>query len=365
MKFAFINTGTKQSNAGIIRCLGLGQGLVLRGHEVIILISNDQENIEQYGDSFEGIRFIYVTSLRGGFEQLHKTYQLALLKGVDVVHCMGAGSSIFLPALIAKLLFRKTFQLIVDYEDKQVLLVPLRKKRMHLLYESLSFKYADKILCASQELTEEYKSRNDNTFYLPFAVNSLQTQVSKADNTNKTSSYIEIGYLGSINEAYKDQIEYLITIFPALKTHLGAVKVNIAGSGSLLNFFINKVKALGYENEITFHGFIADADLSRYFSKIDVMFFYFPDTPLNRYRCPNKVFLCCSYGLPIVANNIGEVGKLLENYPNAFIYNGTDYNSPVNAIKQLCQLKREVPQSFYYKNGWAARVTEYLEIVNI
>lgn len=62
MKIVFINTGTKQLNAGIVRCLGLGKGLVQCGHDVTILISDDQENINLYGDRFDGINFVYMTN---------------------------------------------------------------------------------------------------------------------------------------------------------------------------------------------------------------------------------------------------------------------------------------------------------------
>ena len=210
MKFVFINTGSKQLNAGIIRCLGLGKELVQRGHEVVILISNDYDNISTYGYSFEGIHFIYTTNRAGGFEQIHKIYQLILLKDVDIVHCMGAGTSILLPALIVKLFFRKKFQLIVDYEDKQVLMVPLKKRKLHFFYEYLSFKFANKIICASKVLMEEYQHKNPSTYYLPFAVESQHVQINEL---LKTSNCLNIGYLGSINEAYRDQIEYIISIF--------------------------------------------------------------------------------------------------------------------------------------------------------
>jgi glycosyltransferase involved in cell wall biosynthesis len=360
MKFVFINTGTKQLNAGIIRCLGLGKGLVERGHEVVILISGDQENIDHYGDCFEGIHFVYTTNRGRGFEQAHKTYQLALLKNVDVVHCMGAGTSIFLPALLAKLILRKKFQLIVDYEDKQVLMVPPRKRKLHLFYESLSFRFADKIVCASQALADEYKAKNENTYYLPFAVTFQDSKIVKR---LVVSRRINIGYLGSINEAYRDQIEYLISIFPVLKAHFGELVIHIAGTGALYKLFVRKVKELGFENEIIFYGFVEDDHLIEFFSNVDLMFFYFPDTPLNRYRCPNKVFLCCSYGLPMVANRIGEVGKVLKNYPNVAFFEGADYRSCITSIESVREVKQDISQAFYDDNNWDARVNKYMEIV--
>jgi glycosyltransferase involved in cell wall biosynthesis len=361
MKFVFINTGTKQLNAGIIRCLGLGKKLVQLGHEVIILISGDQENIDFYGNQYDGIYFLYTTSRGRGFEQLHKTYQIALLKNIDVVHCMGAGSSIFMPALIARIFLRKRFQLIVDYEDKQILMIPPHKRRIHLLYEFLTFKFANKIVCASQVLAEEYKAKNTRTHYLPFAVTSQSERIAIS---TINSTCVNLGYLGNINEAFQDQIEYLISIFPVIKSHFGALNIHIAGTGSLHDFYVRKVKALGLEGEIIFYGFVADKELPSFFSKIDVMFFYFPDIPMNRYRCPNKVFLCCSYGLSIVSNEIGEVGKILVDYPNASFFKGLDHQSCISAIECVRHVRQVVPQIFYDKNNWGARVNTYLDIVN-
>ena len=360
MKFVFINTGTKRLNAGIIRCLGLGKGLAQLGHEVIILISGDKENIDLYGDRFDGINFVYTTCRGRGFEQVHKIYQIALQKNVDVVHCMGAGTSIFMPALIAKFFLRKKFTLIVDYEDKQVLMIPFRQRKLHLFYEALSFRFADKVLCASEALAEEYKARNVNTYYLPFAVSLYPSQVIKKA---ITSCCVNIGYIGSINEAYRDQIEYLISIYPILKAHFGCVQIHIAGTGSLHHLFISKVRQLGLEHEIIFYGFVSDVAICEFFSNVDVMFFYFSDTPLNRYRCPNKVFLCCSYGLPIVANRIGEVGKILEGYPRCSFFDGSDHRSCIIAIQSMREVIQAVPQAFYNENNWDARVNKYLEII--
>lgn len=156
MKFVFINSGTKQTNAGIVRCLGLGEALVKQGHDVIILISGFNENRNIFGNSYKGISFVY-SRTGSGKEQISKIIELCKINDINVVHCMGAGSSVFLPALINKLLLGKKFHLVVDYEDKQSLLVLPRKLKTHLFYEKLTYKYADTIICASNELAKEYK----------------------------------------------------------------------------------------------------------------------------------------------------------------------------------------------------------------
>ncbi|WP_173201937.1 glycosyltransferase family 4 protein [Geobacter sp. SVR] len=332
------------------------------GHDVIILITDNPENVQQYGSRWKGMRFLYVKSGRL-IEQLHKFLRLALLGGVDVVHCMGAGSSIFLPALINKKLFGKKFQLIVDYEDKQSLLVLPGKRRLHLLYEHLSFQCADKIVCASKELTGEYLAKNSNTYYLPFAVSQCRPVGPPESAGNQPNDPLEIGYLGSLTEAYSGQLDYLFRLMPRLKKRVGPARLNIAGSGPLREHYLNKALEMGLQDDVIFRGFVPDSQLDQFFASIDVVVCYFPDLPINRYRCPNKVFLYCSYGLPIVSNRVGEVASLLDHYANAVFYDDKDEDSCIDATRAALQLPRAVPPEFYLAHDWTARTERYLEIV--
>jgi glycosyltransferase involved in cell wall biosynthesis len=314
-----------------------------------------------YEDYHRGVRFVY--SLTGkGREQFDKTLKLFSTKKIDVVHCMGAGSSVFLPALINKLLLRKKFHLVVDYEDKQSLLVPPRKLKTHLFYEKLTYKYADTIICASNELAKEYKIKNKNTRYLPFGTNDGERNKSISKN-NDNGVKLNLCYLGSMISPYKDQIEFLIGAVPHLTKQLGKIVMHIVGAGNLYEYFMSKVETLQLQGSVLFHGYVPDEFLDNLLSKMQVLVFPIPETPLNKYRCPNKIFLYSSTGLPIVTNKVGEVYNLLKDYPNATFFEENNYRSFAHAVLQASRLDHNVPEIFYKDNSWDNRADTYLDIL--
>lgn len=360
MRFIFINTGTIDQNAGIIRCLGLGEQLVRLGHSVFILINDHPENKKHYGNNFKGIEFIYSQS-GTVVEQVDKFFKICQLKKIDYIHCMGVGSSIFLPALIGKKLFKRSTKIILDFEDRQVLLAPEQKRSIMRFYERLGVRNADIVICASKELSvflnNEY---NIETNYLPFAVNTKLNIIKKDKNSNNGT--ITIGYIGSLIDAYENQIILLLNI---VKIAEGTIKLLIGGKGQLESSLKKMVNKLNISDKVEFCGFIPDENLTVFFSKVDVLVFYLPENDLNKYRCPNKAFLYASTGLPIVASDFGEVKNILKNYPRVVFFNN-DYpiEEFLNSVL-IANTKNEIiNEDFYQKNNWSIRTEQYLDILN-
>ncbi|WPV68986.1 glycosyltransferase family 4 protein [Chitinophaga sp. LS1] len=355
MKFVFINTGTISQNAGIVRCLGLGTALVQLGHDVSIMINDDAQNVQAYGEVLNGIRFIYTKS-GSGREQISKTLHLAKLSEVDYVHCMGAGSSIFLPALIAKKLLGKKFKLVVDFEDRQSLLVPPVLEKRILYYEKLAVKYADKVICASNELALLYKELYGiRAGYLPFAIDARR-QIGR---NVATADRFTIGYLGNLIQPYREQVDFLLATLPDMND----LQLIIAGKGEMLPVFQQEVKRMGLEDKVQFAGFVPDEKLNQLFGELDACVFYLPDIPVNRYRCPNKAFMYASTGLPVVASKVGEVVRVLQDYPNAAFFDNDNPADFINAVAKAKTQHAEVPDAFYEKNSWVARAKVYVDFI--
>ncbi|MBI5417411.1 glycosyltransferase [Candidatus Poribacteria bacterium] len=361
MKFVFINTGSHKRTGRFIRSLGLGEQLVKKGHEVIILATDHHDNINTFGKQFNGINFIYSSRINF-IKHLQRIFQIFFQKKIDVVHCMGVSTSVLLPALICKIFFLKKFKLIVDHEDKQSVAVSKKVFKIFLFLENLSYKYADKLIFASKLFADEIKLQSDKTFYLPFAMNlpvNFKKLTQKSINPNEV---LELCYLGVLIEIYKDQIDFLINSVPYLKNRIKKFRINIVGIGKLKEYFQDKIKKLGLENEIVFHGFIPDENLNKFLLEMNILILNFPDTPINKYRCPNKIFVYCITGLPIVSSRNGEVGKILSAYPNAVFFEPNNYESFTNAISNAMSSNNIIPDDFYIKNSWENRVNTYLEI---
>lgn len=365
MKFVFINTGNKKQNAGIVTCLGLGRQLALKGHDVSILINDDPMTMKEFGDAYEGVRFIY-SKTGTGKEHVSKLMKLLAAKDIDYVHCMGASSSVFHPALIAKKVFRKKFRLIVDFEDRQSLLVPEGIRDRMEKYEKQAILNSEIVFCASNDLRLFYeKTFRIRAHYLPLGID-VAVSNNKVQTATPNKNEIVIGYIGSLLNAYKEQLDYLIDALAHYYTSpsLREIRLNIAGTGEMMAYYQEKVKKLNLEKVITFYGFVPDNDLPAFYSKINVWAFYLPDTDINRYRCPFKVFMYASTCLPIAASKVGEVQLLLNDYPNKVFFNNSTYEELIIAIKDASLLNNPVDAAYFNEISWSKRADDYLLVLH-
>lgn len=364
MRFVFINTGTKQENAGIIRCLGFGSELARLGHQVTIILSDQRENVQNYGHRSAQIDFVYTTS--GLFrEELRKLTALLSLKEVDVVHCMGAGTNILIPAIVAKRVFSNKILLVVDYEDKQSLLVPSSKMKWQSFLERLSFLYADAIICASRSLAEEYTASYPGKIsYLPLGINHRHTNWCKvAFDLNDKDTKIRLGYLGNLISRYKDQVDFLFDVLPVARSAYNQIELHIVGNGPMRSHFENMANERGLGESVIFHGYVKDAELLPLLGSMNVLIFPFPDTPVNRFRCPHKAFLYTCTQLPIVTNPVGEVFRLLRDYPGAHFFEENNVGSFCNALVRALE-ENTIGDlgDFFYRYSWEFLAKRYLAL---
>lgn len=367
MQFVFINTGTKRQNAGIIRCLGLGVELVRAGHRVTILLPGHPENLHNYGRNYHGVDFIYT---RWGLflEAWDKMLAIRSYKKIDAVHCMGSDPQIYLPAWICRLFPRKNYLLVIDYEDKQHLLLPPGRRKFHRFLTWLSLMFSDLIFCASRLLAAEYAgSFPGKTHYLPmgFAQSSCSSVAERLHLERRPPKNPAIGYLGSLILPYQDQMAFLIESVQEIHPECPSIECHIVGDGPLRAAYEKMIVEKGLSASFIFHGFVEDADLLPLFSGMDALVFPFSDIPLNQFRCPYKVFLYALTGLPIVTNPVSEVYRLLRDYPNTHFFKQGCSVSFAHAVKAALATPAVTDglHAFYEQNSWRIRTDEYLEKV--
>jgi len=174
-----------------------------------------------------------------------------------------------------------------------------------------------------------------------------------------------IGYLGNLILPYQDQMLFLIESFLEIQSGCPSIECHIVGDGPMRAEYEKMIAVKGLSGYFTFHGFVKDADLLPLLSGMDALVFPFSDTPLNQFRCPNKVFLYAQTGLPIVANPVGEAYHLLRDYPNTFFFKQDCSVSFAHAVKAALATPPVADglHTFYKKNAWNIRADEYLRII--
>ncbi len=94
----------------------------------------------------------------------------------------------------------------------------------------------------------------------------------------------------------------------------GAVLVFL-GDGPLKPIVESEVERLGLEDKIKFKPPVAPADLHAHTCSADIGVTLLEDTCLNhRYALPNKLFEYLMAGLPVLASDLPEMGRIVEEY---------------------------------------------------
>jgi glycosyltransferase involved in cell wall biosynthesis len=83
--------------------------------------------------------------------------------------------------------------------------------------------------------------------------------------------------------------------------------------------FLTLIQEAGLASHVTYVGWRRQQELSGYFAASDLAICPFEDTLLNRARCPAKVADLMAAGLPIVADDVGQVGEYIEHLVSGYL----------------------------------------------
>uniref|UniRef100_UPI0031D75981 hypothetical protein n=1 Tax=Chitinophaga sp. TaxID=1869181 RepID=UPI0031D75981 len=66
---------------------------------------------------------------------------------------------------------------------------------------------------------------------------------------------------------------------------------------------------------------------------------------------------------PVVASKVGEVVRVLQDYPNATFFDNNNANDFISAVAKAKTQRAKVPDAFYEKNSWGARAKVYVNFI--
>ena len=120
-----------------------------------------------------------------------------------------------------------------------------------------------------------------------------------------------IGYAGSIQRV--QGLHILVKAFKNLKKEIPELKLVIAG-----RYYGSEKKHINLkQNGVKYLGSVGQEDVVKLINASDVMVVPNTDNDFSRYCFPYKVVEYMACDKKLVATNLGDVGKLLENYPDA------------------------------------------------
>jgi len=149
------------------------------------------------------------------------------------------------------------------------------------------------------------------------------------------------------------------------------VALLIVGSGDVLPQLKQRVRELKLGNQVKFIQQVSWEILMRYTKSADIGMCIEKDTNLNyRFSLPNKLFDYISAGIPVIASDLSETGKIIREYKCGLIINRVtpeDISSAISELKNnpvlLSELRRNAVMASE-KLNWETESEKVKEFYN-
>ncbi len=243
------------------------------------------------------------------------------------------------------------------YKDKRVLRY-LYGKIGNILIRPI-LKYSDVIVAISPEMKKKYFSKyHDKTLVLP-----MSAEVSKGNVLSNRKN--QVIYHGSLDRLRN--IEFLIDVMSRLMLKSNEnIKLIITGDGNDRKRLEKLVKDKALQEKIIFKGNISRRNIHAVFSKCRLGLSPLPPDEIFKVSSPTKTFEYLAEGLPVIATDIPEHRKLVDN-SCGFVLN-YDADEFASAIKDMIKNKkkwnlysRNAIEYIKKKNNYESNCSEFIE----
>jgi glycosyltransferase involved in cell wall biosynthesis len=136
----------------------------------------------------------------------------------------------------------------------------------------------------------------------------------------------------------------LVTILEGVKAVIPNLAILSVGAGLLAEdaaTLRDRLLASGLQDQIVDVGWIEETELPQYLAAADVGLYLMDDTLLNRTKCPVKLADMASIGLPVVAENVGQVGEYVIHEQTGLLRSPGDVDAVTADIVHLFQADSE------------------------
>ncbi len=164
--------------------------------------------------------------------------------------------------------------------------------------------FCDKILCVSEDISKSINSKKTFIIY---------DFVEKIWGIKESLNYpLVFGYIG--RNDYDKGTDILLKAYKLRK-----FKLVLAGNFKNSEFLKHNVEYLGFVN-----------DISLFFRKIDVLIL-----PSRREGLPRVILEAFSFGIPVIASNVGGIPEIVKENYNGFLFNSENVQQLLEKIEFL------------------------------
>ena len=390
MKIAFIAPfGIRPKGTVIARMIPLAVGLNGLGHEVAI-IAPPYTNPEDSGKT-EMVRGVLIKNISLGPSNkaiaalvlARRLYLAAMAEHPDLVHLFkpkGYGGVAAFAHILLRRLGRRLPPIFVDVDDwegqggmNELHPYTWGERTIFGLQEEWLQKHASAVTAASRTLlarTRDLGIPPERVIYLPNGVDDLPP-----GNGNRIRTKLGIPADAPVVLLYTRFFEFdqgrLHRIFAGICRQLPGVRFLVVGRGRSgeEEQLADAGEVLGFASALVMAGWVEPEDIPDYLAVGDVALYPFADTLVNRAKCPAKLTELLRAGVPVVADNVGQLAEYINPGISGILCYPGDWREMADRAVELLRDKgksqaigeagrRNLLDNFRWSN-FATKLTEF------
>ncbi len=390
MKIVFLAPfGIRPKGTMIARMIPLAAKLQVLGHEVTI-VAPPYTNPEDSGrtETISGVKIKNITlgpsnKFIAAAVLSRRMYCAAMSEKPDLVHLFkpkGYGGLAASAHILLKLLGKRLPPLFVDTDDwegrdgmNELHLYSRAEKIVFQLQEEWLPPHAAGVTVASRTLQTRIRGMGiapENVLYLPNCVDDTPP-----GNGSQVREKLGIPTDAPVALLYTRFFEFdqerLHLIFAEIFRQVPDVRFLVVGKGrnGEEKQLVETAKTAGFAPALLMAGWVEPSEIPDYLAAGDVALYPFDDTLINLAKCPAKLTELLRAGLPVVADNVGQLAEYIKPGVSGILCSpGNWQEMAVQAIKLLRNpVKRsalgEAGRSYLLQNfnwsNFAAKLDEF------
>jgi len=351
--------GLKPKRTMAVRALPMAKALAARGHTLTMLLP-PWSNPEDGGHVYEhgGVRVENIVLPPGlpllfHYLTTRRLVKRALALKPDVVHCFKPKAYAGLAAYWLWQLKRvglSRVRLVVDTDDWEGAggwndreQYSWAQRRMFAWQEQWGLRHCDALTVASRALESIAWSMGvsqSKVFYVPNGVEigSWKLEVGEpASNLQPLTSNLHAPTILLYTRFFEFKIERVLDVFWRVLQSVPDARLFVAGKGLFgeEQTLLERARSMGWGDRVEYAGWIDPADYPTVFARADVAIYPFDDTLLNRTKCAVKLIDLLVFGVPVVADAVGQNVEYIRHNETGLLVSSGDVPAMADALVAL------------------------------
>lgn len=336
------------------RALPLAKALVSRDYTVKLFMAPWQTP-EEAGREWQedGVEITY-TELGGGTVGIaQRLLRATMAWKPDVVHTFKPKAYSGLVAWWLWTFHRNRIRLVVDTDDWEGRggwndLAPYSplQKRFFAWQERWGLNHNHALTVASrtlQSLAWASGTPAERVIYLPNGP-GISGEGHQANQVRDELSLDDRPVVLVYSRLFEFETDRLVAILRLVRSKIPDLVILLVGIGLFEEdalTFRQELAAAGLQDSVVEAGWVEEEELPHVLAAADVGIYLMEDTLLNRTKCPVKLADMLSVGLPVVAEEVGQVREYVVHQQTGLLYVPCDLDNLANGLVELIQDEKE------------------------